>query len=188
MKPEQKIWQRLKRALDKIPEMQYHRVELKTSETGFPDVMYCLGGVGFIELKFGNNLNNWRPNQRRWAKQKEKHNVPCYVLTGNDTSTWLLKASHHYDTDEIERPLAVWGTSLDPLLLAKWLVIPDDRTISFLRDELQDWPKQVGKFGKGQFVKGLFIKGGLTQEILYYSDQGGVYCEKDWLKTVTTNR
>lgn len=182
MKPEQKIWQRLKRALDKTPEMQYHRIELKTSEVGFPDVMYCFGGVGFIELKFGDDLSDWRPNQRRWAKQKEKFNVPCYVLVGDDKNTWLLKASHHYDTNQIERPLAIWGTSIDPELLAKWLVILNDRGLNLLKNELEEWPTETGQFKSGQFVKSP-----LTQEILYYSNQGGVYYKKYWLKAVTTN-
>jgi hypothetical protein len=177
VKPEQRIWHRLKRALDKT-DAQHHRIELKTSEVGFPDVMYVLGNIGFIELKFGSDLKDWRPNQRRWAKQKEDAGIPCYVLVGDDDKTWLVRSKDHFDTNTIDNPLFVQGKSIDPILLRSWLVIPNDKILSFLRDELKEWPTKAGRFGPGQFIKGH------EDAIWYYSDQGGIYYHKEWYNLV----
>lgn len=123
MKPEQKVWQRLKRALDQIPGMQAHRIELKTAESGFPDVLYGYGNIGFIELKWGDDLSDWRPNQRRFARLKEKIGVPCFVMVGDETNTFLLRSKDHFDAKKITKPLLIWDARIDPEALGKCLYI-----------------------------------------------------------------
>lgn len=177
MKPEQKVWQRLKRALDQIPGMQAHRIELKTAESGFPDVMYGYGGIGFIELKWGDDLSDWRTNQRRFAKLKEKIGVPCYVLVGDETSTVLLRSKDHFDTKKITKPLLTWGRRIDPGTLGRFLYIHPDPCINLLRDSLSSWPVETGRMGDGQFIQTP------NGEMVYYSDQGGVYTIDEYIKT-----
>ena len=106
-KPEQKINARLKRALDSIPQVQAHRIEVRTG-LGWPDWLVFSGypdkRVVMIESKWVNSWKNplarWEPHQRSFAKRKMALGIPCYLLIGDKEYTFLLGAHCNLDVQD----------------------------------------------------------------------------------------
>ena len=110
----------MRRALDRCPGLQYHRIELRMAlSDGFPDLMLAHTDIGvfFVENKFGHDLREWRPNQRRWAKNKEAIGVKCFVFVANETQSWLVRSKDNFDHNKIIKPLFVCNKSIDPIVL-----------------------------------------------------------------------
>lgn len=95
MKPEQKVWRRLRTILQSVSELEYERIESRVSGIGVPDVYCAHSAVGafWLEMKADQSLdrsmlnfplgaNGWRVDQRRWARKSWQVGVPVYLVIG----------------------------------------------------------------------------------------------------------
>lgn len=109
MKPEQKFWRNtLRPALARIPGLEYERVELRTGASGMPDVVYTLGGTGWIENKWHRelpkvDLSGWNPAQRAWARSHTRAGATVFLCVASPGRTVVLQVDDVLcDRQEIE--------------------------------------------------------------------------------------
>jgi hypothetical protein len=90
MKPEQKINERISKALRSIPCLDAHRVEMKTGELGWPDwiVFFDGGKCCFLEAKWG---HQWTVQQRNFALRKTRRGFSCFLVRGGTEYTDLSR-------------------------------------------------------------------------------------------------
>lgn len=82
---------RVKPVLDRIPGIEYERVELKTGKAGMPDIVYSHGGTGWIEMKWNDttdyiDLSKWTRPQRRFAARYPR----VLLFVGNPDVTYII--------------------------------------------------------------------------------------------------
>jgi len=127
--PEQRLWRnRLRPALEKIPGLAYERIELRTGKSGIPDVVYTLGGTGWIENKVSDNKTNislaeWRQDQRIWTRQHLTAGGSVHLCIGCPDRVVLLDPARCIKEKSIpfDHPaiLATWLGSIESIELAR---------------------------------------------------------------------
>ena len=99
MKPEQAFWNNdLRPLFQSVRGLFYERVELRTGQAGFPDLVYCYKNqrVGAIELKARMkeywDLSTWTQEQRAWAQRFTTPNFPVLLLIKGAAGVAAFKA------------------------------------------------------------------------------------------------
>lgn len=120
MKPEQRVWHYgLKPALDKVPRLEYERIELRTGSNGTPDVYLSCGGSIWIENKYSDDLNlaGWRKGQRSWAKRHGRCGANIWLFIGGKGGYFLVAPELCWDLGRLplDHPAikAHWPRSVD---------------------------------------------------------------------------
>lgn len=114
MKPEQKVWKRLRPILQGVPGLKYERVESGVSGNGVPDVYCAQKGRGAFwfelkadttedstELRFPATESGWRHTQRRWAADSWARDVPVYLVVGKGSVLYFMDTRDITDLDRI---------------------------------------------------------------------------------------
>jgi len=105
---EQRLWRgTLRPALADIRDLKYERVELRTGASGMPDVMYTLGGTGWIENKYCPTtdkiaLTGWTPAQRRWAKDHIEAGGKVLLFVGTLDGNYFIDPMGVIEEDYIK--------------------------------------------------------------------------------------
>lgn len=123
MKPEQRVWHYgLKPALDKVPRLEYERIELRTGSNGTPDVYLSYGGSVWIENKYNGakdylDLSGWRKGQRSWAKRHMGCGANTWLFIGGKGGYFLVAPELCWDLGRLplDHPSvkARWPSSID---------------------------------------------------------------------------
>lgn len=107
-KPEQRAWRnRLKPALNRIPGLEYERIELSTGASGMPDLMVSFHGTVFIENKWSSvvdgylDLTGWAKVQRNWAKRHSKAGTKVLLFIATETENYLIDTEGSYRRERI---------------------------------------------------------------------------------------
>lgn len=114
MKPEQKVWKRLRPILQGVPGLKYERVESGVSGNGVPDVYCAQKGRGAFwfelkadtttdatEIRFPATESGWRHTQRRWAADSWARGVPVYLVVGKGPALYVMDTREVADLDRL---------------------------------------------------------------------------------------
>lgn len=129
IKPEQKVWRYgLKPALDKVPRLEYERIELRTGSNGTPDVYISFNGSIWVENKHvvpknirgvdTLDLRGWRKGQRSWAKRHMGCGANTWLFLGGKGGYFLAAPELCWDLDILPLDHAAirgrWMRQVDP--------------------------------------------------------------------------